>query len=1362
MVGLANVDNTSDANKPVSTAAQTALDLKAPLASPTFTGTVSGITKTMVGLANVDNTSDANKPVSTAAQTALDLKAPLASPTLTGAPLAPTATAGNSSTQIATTEFVGNAITTANATNANLTGPITSSGNATSVASQTGTGSKFVMDTSPTLVTPTIGVATATSVNKVTITAPTTSATLTIANGKTLTSNNSLTLAGTDATTMTFPSTSATIARTDAAQTFTGTQTFSSTIAGSISGNAATVTTNANLTGDVTSSGNATTIGTGKVTNSMLAGSIDLTSKVSGSLPIANGGTGASTATQNYIFAGPASGSSVGAPSFRALVAADMPTLNQNTTGTATNVTGTVAVSNGGTGASTLTGLVKGNGTSAMTAAVAGTDYMAPSSAFNLGTTSITLNRSSAAQVLTGITSIDGSAAKLTIARTINGISFDGSTNVTGTIATNYGGTGLTSFTNGGAVYATSTSALTTGTLPVGGGGTGIASYTSGDLLYANGTTSLTKLAKGSDGQLLSLNGGNPTWINNSSISGSGSQNYLTKYNNSGGTTLGNSMVFDNGTSVGINTAIPGSTFKLDVNGAANFASDIVVNGIKIGKRLDPGYEMYATSYGVNALANYVVGAYGSTAFGNNALQANTSGAYNNAFGIGTLASLTTGSGNTAIGSYASNETSNASNNVIIGHEAGRYLNTAENTIIGYRAGQTCCTTNSTNIKNIYIGSGSGNGTTGSKNVIIGSYGGGSFSNNIILADGDGNIRARHDGTKWTLNGLDTFSSNLTINGMIFGKITGLANHSPVEGVLIGNASTKGNSISIGRNVLSVAGGDDNIVIGQDALSNSAGNPRMNTVFGNGAGANSPGGVYGLEGNVFIGRGAGAGTQGNSNLIIGNVAGGAFSNNIILADGDGTIRYRWDGTTNNFNTGSVTAASFTKSGGTSSQYLMADGSTSTGGGVTSISGGSTGLTPTTATTGAVTLAGTLAVANGGTGATTAAAALTNLGAAPLASPSLTGTPLAPTATAGTNTTQIATTQFVTSAITTANGTNANLTGPITSTGNATSVASQTGTGTKFVMDTSPTLVTPTLGVATAISVNKVAITTPATSATLTIADGKTLSATNNATVSGTNTGDQTITLTGAVTGSGTGSFETTLADAAVTSGKIAGSAVTYAKIQNITAGKLLGSTNNSAAAPGEVTIGTGLSLSSSGTLTASGSGGTVTSVAALNIGTTGTNITSSVATSSTTPIITLNIPDASATARGVVTTGTQTFEGVKTFKNNVIGDGAALHGFEASLNKITGTTYTLEASDKGKVVTLDNSSSITVTILNNLGDGFNCLIVQKGTGKITISAGTGVTLINRQSHTKTAGQYAVVTIVNIGTNQVILAGDTGN
>jgi len=73
-VGLSNVDNTSDASKPISTAEQTALNLKANLASPTFTGSVSGITATMVGLGNVNNTSDAAKPISTLTQTALDAK----------------------------------------------------------------------------------------------------------------------------------------------------------------------------------------------------------------------------------------------------------------------------------------------------------------------------------------------------------------------------------------------------------------------------------------------------------------------------------------------------------------------------------------------------------------------------------------------------------------------------------------------------------------------------------------------------------------------------------------------------------------------------------------------------------------------------------------------------------------------------------------------------------------------------------------------------------------------------------------------------------------------------------------------------------------------------------------------------------------------------------------------------------------------------------------------------------------------------------------------------------------------------------------------------------------------------------------
>lgn len=71
-------------------------------------------------------------------------------------------------------------------------------------------------------------------------------------NSKNLTVSNSLTLAGTDSTTMTFPSTSATIARTDAAQTFTGTETYSNAViytnnAITASGNAATVPVTARL-----------------------------------------------------------------------------------------------------------------------------------------------------------------------------------------------------------------------------------------------------------------------------------------------------------------------------------------------------------------------------------------------------------------------------------------------------------------------------------------------------------------------------------------------------------------------------------------------------------------------------------------------------------------------------------------------------------------------------------------------------------------------------------------------------------------------------------------------------------------------------------------------------------------------------------------------------------------------------------------------------------------------------------------------------------------------------------------------------------------------------------------------------------
>ena len=75
--------------------------------------------------------------------------------------------------------------------------------NGTQISDITGTG-KAVLDTSPTLATPTIGVATATSINKMVITAPATGSTLAVADGKTLTASNTLTFTGTDSSSVAF------------------------------------------------------------------------------------------------------------------------------------------------------------------------------------------------------------------------------------------------------------------------------------------------------------------------------------------------------------------------------------------------------------------------------------------------------------------------------------------------------------------------------------------------------------------------------------------------------------------------------------------------------------------------------------------------------------------------------------------------------------------------------------------------------------------------------------------------------------------------------------------------------------------------------------------------------------------------------------------------------------------------------------------------------------------------------------------------------------------------------------------------------------------------------------------------------
>ena len=184
-------------------------------------------------------------------------------------------------------------------------------------------------------------------------------------------------------------------------------------------------------------------------------------------LAIANGGTGQTTrqaaldALAGAVTAGQylrGDGTDV---VMSAIQAADVPTLNQNTTGTAANVTGIVAIINGGTGQSTRQAAMD-----ALAGAVTAGQYLRGDG------TDVVMSAIQAADVPTLNQNTTGNAASATVlqtARTINGTSFNGSANITITANTTNAltlGTGLTgsSFNGSAAVTATVSYGTTAGT----------------------------------------------------------------------------------------------------------------------------------------------------------------------------------------------------------------------------------------------------------------------------------------------------------------------------------------------------------------------------------------------------------------------------------------------------------------------------------------------------------------------------------------------------------------------------------------------------------------------------------------------------------------------------------------------------------------------------------------------------------------------------------------------------------------------------------------------------------------------------------------------------------------------------------
>jgi hypothetical protein len=614
MVDLGNVDNTSDANKPVSLAAQTALDLKenasnksdaslgtstilyptqnavktyvdsqvalgtpdatssvkgklqlagdlagsassptvpglalkAPINSPAFTGTVSGVTKSMVDLGNVDNTSDANKPVSLAAQTELDLKENASNKS--------DASLGTSTilypTQNAVKTYVDSqvALGAPDATSSvkgklQLAGDLAGSASSPTVP---GLALKALIN-NPSFTGTVTGVTKAmvdlgnvdntSDMNK-----PVSSAAQTALDLKENASNKSDASLGTS--TILYPTQNAVKTYVDS-QVALGTPDATSSVKGKLQ-----------LAGDLDGTAALPSIKTSAITTAKLAADAVTSAKIAdGEIVNADISTSAAIADSKL-----------------ATIATANKVSNSATTATNANTASAIVArdASGDFSAGTITatgfsGPLSGNASTATLAATAtklaatkningtafdgSSDITVIADAGTLSGTSLksTVVSSSLTSVgtLTNLTvtnpiagSITGSAATLTTAHNIYGNSFDGSANVTGVIAANFGGTGngFTKFTgasgsektytlpNADAIILTNQSSVA-----INQGGTGATNKTGafdalspmtspGDIIYGTSGGSGTRLAKGSDNQVLTIVSGLPAWSTSSGV----------------------------------------------------------------------------------------------------------------------------------------------------------------------------------------------------------------------------------------------------------------------------------------------------------------------------------------------------------------------------------------------------------------------------------------------------------------------------------------------------------------------------------------------------------------------------------------------------------------------------------------------------------------------------------------------------------------------------------------------------------------------------------------------------------------------------------------------------------------------------
>jgi hypothetical protein len=477
---------------------------------------------------------------------------------------------------------------------------------------------------------------------------------------------------------------------------------------------------------------------------------LPLTTGVTGTLPVANGGTGVttSTGTGNVVL-------STSPTLVTPLLGTPTSATLTNATGLplTTGVTGLLPVANGGTGTATP-------------ALVAGTNVTISGTWPNQ-----TINSSGSGGVTTfsaGTTGFTPSTAT------------SGAVTLAGTLATTNGGTGLTSFTANQVFYASSTSAFAQSP-NLQYSGTDLTVY---GITVGRGAGAVsTNTAVGASALAANTSASNNTAFGNASLASTST--------GSANTALGSYAL--NATTGGSNTGVGFSALIANTSGASNVsvgyqslaANTTASNNTAVGYQA--AYSNTAanvSAFGAGALYTNTTGTL-NTAIGQQSLNKNTTGSSNSASGVNALYANTTGSSNTAVGDSALTSNTTASNNTAVGYQAG-YSNTTgiESVYIGQNAGYSGTTNgqntfvgryagySNTGNYNAFFGYGAGNAiTSGTKNTIIGRYDGNNggldirtASNYIVLSDGDGNPRGIFDSSGNLLVGQT--STSKTNNGV--------------------------------------------------------------------------------------------------------------------------------------------------------------------------------------------------------------------------------------------------------------------------------------------------------------------------------------------------------------------------------------------------------------------------------------------------------------------------------------------------------------------------------------------------------------------------------------------------------------------